>query len=91
MSFKTVLEKTLPTVDCTVLSWCPTMDLLVVSVNAIILWVYRLNGQRVYAINAQSRVTGLAWQRGGKAFALSTADGNCRLYDSNTGKLVAVV
>lgn len=67
------------------------MDLLTISMNRMSLWVYRINGERVYAVNNRSPITDIAWRPDGQSFALMGIDGGCKIYDSNTGHLVHVI
>lgn len=74
--------------DGNILSWCPKMDLLAVSMNKTSIWVFRLNGERVYSINNRSQIVHLGWNSSGKFFVVSGTDNFVKVYDSNTGNLV---
>lgn len=74
--------------DGNILSWCPKMDLLAVSMNKTSIWVFRLNGDRVYSINNRSQIVHLGWNASGKFFVVSGTDNLVKVYDSNSGKLV---
>lgn len=77
--------------DGNILSWCPTMDLLAVSMNKMSIWVFRLNGERIYSLNNRAPILDISWNPDGKYFCLSGADGYCKIYDSCSGNLVNVV
>ncbi|KAM9922182.1 hypothetical protein OXX59_006008 [Metschnikowia pulcherrima] len=74
--------------DGNIFSWCSQMDLLAVSMNQTSIWVFRLDGERVYAINNRAKILHLQWSLNGKFFALSGTDHQIKVYDSNNGKLV---
>lgn len=74
--------------DGNILSWCPKMDLLAVSMNKTSIWVFRLNGERVYYINNRAEIVDLKWNHSGKFFVVSGADTMMKVYDANNGKLV---
>lgn len=74
--------------DGNIISWCPQMDLLAVSMNHTSIWVFRLDGERVYSINNRAKILHLQWSRSGKFFVLSGTDNAIKVYDSNNGKLV---
>lgn len=74
--------------DGRLLSWCPTMHLLTICMNRTSVWVFRLNGERIYAINNKSPITHLRWSPLGKYFCVLGADKLIKIYDSNSGTLV---
>lgn len=74
--------------DGNIVSWCPTMDLLAISMNKMSIWVFRINGERIYSINNKSVIIDISWNPNGKFFCVSGIDGYCKIYDSNSGKLV---
>lgn len=74
--------------DGKIFSWCPRMELLAVSMNKTSIWVFRLNGERVYSINNRSEVIHLVWNQSGKFFGVSGADKFVKVYDSNNGALI---
>ncbi|GEQ71855.1 hypothetical protein JCM33374_g5541 [Metschnikowia sp. JCM 33374] len=74
--------------DGNIISWCPQMDLLAVSMNLTSIWVFRLDGERVYSINNRAKILHLQWSHSGKFFVLSGTDNAIKVYDSNNGKLV---
>lgn len=77
--------------DGNILSWCPTMDLIAISMNRMSVWVFRLTGERIYSVNTKSAIVSLVWNPSGKYFAVSGQDGLCKIYDSNSGQLINVV
>ncbi|CAK7894615.1 hypothetical protein CAAN1_02S04830 [[Candida] anglica] len=92
MDFPTILEnKFVGSADGNILSWCPTMELITITMNRMSLWVYRLNGERVYSVNNRSPITDIAWKPDGQSFSLIGIDGVCKIYDSNSGRLVHVI
>ncbi|WEJ97397.1 hypothetical protein PSN45_004948 [Yamadazyma tenuis] len=74
--------------DGIVLSLCPTMDLLALSMNKMSIWVFRLNGERIYSINNKCIILHHTWSPDGKYFCVSGVDGLCKLYDTNNGALL---
>lgn len=74
--------------DGNILSWCPKMDLLAVSMNKTSIWVFRLNGNRVFSVNNHAAILDLQWNHSGKFFVVAGADSLMKVYDSNNGKLV---
>ncbi|CAH2355339.1 hypothetical protein CLIB1423_24S01442 [[Candida] railenensis] len=88
-SFSSISEnKFVGASDGKIVSWCPTMDLLTISMNRTSLWIFRVNGERVYSINNKSIITDISWKPDGQSFALMGIDGICKIYDSNSGKLI---
>lgn len=77
--------------DGTVLSFCPSMSLLAVSMNRTSIWVYRLDGERIYSVNNKSPIKQLIWSPDGKKFCLSGADMLCKVYDANSGVLLSTI
>lgn len=74
--------------DGNIISICPTIDLLVISMNKMSLWIFRLDGERIYAINNKLIIKHLCWNPDGKTFAVSGIDGKVKLYDTNTGGFI---
>lgn len=74
--------------DGNIISLCPTIDLLVISMNKMSIWVFRLNGERVYSVNNKSPIIDLCWSPDGKYFAVSGIDNKVKIYDSNNGSLI---
>lgn len=77
--------------DGNILSWCPTMDLLAISMNRMSIWVFRINGERIYSINNKSLILDISWNPNGRFFCVSGIDGYCKIYDSNSGKLINTI
>ncbi|CAN3372445.1 hypothetical protein DIURU_005059 [Diutina rugosa] len=73
--------------DGTVFAWCPALHLLCVSMYRMSLWVYRPNGERIYAINNRSPIRSVRFADDGLKFAVSGDDNKIKIYDSNTGEL----
>lgn len=61
------------------------MDLLAISMNRASIWVFRVDGERVYSINNKSPILEFKWSQGGKYFVCSGEDRAAKVYDSNTG------
>lgn len=74
--------------DGNVINWCPTMDLLTISMNRMSIWVFRLNGERIYSINNKSPIIEFDWSPNGKFFCVSGIDKLIKIYDSNNGKFI---
>lgn len=74
--------------DGNVLSLCPNMDLLAISMNRTSIWIFRLNGERVYSVNNKSEILLLAWSASGHSFVVAGADRLLKIYDTNTGELL---
>lgn len=77
--------------DGNIVSWCPTMDLLCISMNHTSIWVFRLNGERIYSINNKSPILALTWNPNGKFFVCLGFDNTIKIYNSNNGMLVNTV
>lgn len=77
--------------DGTVLSFCPSMNLLAVSMNRTSIWVYRLDGERIYSVNNKSPIKQLIWSPDGRRFCLSGADMLCKVYNANSGLLLSTI
>ncbi|OWB71576.1 hypothetical protein B5S31_g1266 [[Candida] boidinii] len=75
-----------------IFSWCPTMDLITFATTDSSIWVYRLDGQKVWSISVEgTEIERLTWRPDGKIMAAACVDGVVRLFDSNTGCLVSVL
>lgn len=74
--------------DGNVLSCCPKMNLLAISMNRTSIWMFRFNGERVYSVNNKAQILGLQWNLSGRFFAVSGSDNFVNIYDTNTGELV---
>ena len=77
--------------DGIVVSWCPVLNLLFVSMNKMSIWVYRLNGDRIYSINNRLIIRHIDFISDGSMFCVSGIDNTVKVYDSNSGKLVKVL
>lgn len=85
-SFKELANnKVLGLPDGNIFSWCPTMDLLAISMNQTSIWMFRVDGERVYSINNKAPILDFQWSLGGKYFVCSGNDKAAKVYDSNTG------
>ncbi|GMF35782.1 unnamed protein product [[Candida] boidinii] len=75
-----------------IFSWCPTMDLITFVTTDSSIWVYRLDGQKVWSISVEgTEIERVTWRPDGKIMAAACVDGVVRLFDSNTGGLVSVL
>lgn len=77
--------------DGNIISWCPTMDLLAISMNKMSIWAFRLNGERIYSINNKSIILSIEWHPNGKFFVVSGIDKSIKIYDSNNGKYLKTI
>jgi anaphase-promoting complex subunit 4 len=63
-------EKTIPqTADARLLVYCPSMDLVALGSTDQQIWIYRLNGQRVYGATQKAgtlRVETIRWKPNGE-------------------------
>lgn len=75
--------------DGNVISWCPHMDLLAVSMNQTLVWVFRPDNERVYAVNNRAPILSLCWSENGRFFALAGTDNLIKVYNANNGALVS--
>lgn len=73
--------------DGTVFAWCPTLHLLCVLMYRMSLWVYRRNGERIYAINNRLPIRSVRFADDGSKFAVLGDDNKIKIYDLNTGEL----
>lgn len=81
-------NKLLGFADGNILRWFPRLNLLAISMNKMSIWVYRLNGERVYSINNKSPIKEISFLKNGDCFCLSGMDNLIKIYDSNSGKLI---
>lgn len=74
--------------DGVVYSWCPSMDLLAVSQrNGKCISLYRMNGRKVYEIDASSSpVKYIEWRPDGKQLCVVCVDDSVVLYDVNSNE-----
>lgn len=77
--------------DGNILNWCPVLNLLFVSMNKMSIWVYRLNGERIYSINNKLVILQVSFSNNGLFFCVSGIDGLVKIYDSNNGNLIKVL
>ncbi|ODV81553.1 uncharacterized protein CANTADRAFT_19183 [Suhomyces tanzawaensis NRRL Y-17324] len=77
--------------DGNILHWCPTLNLLTITMNKTSLWVYRLDGERIYSVNNKSAITAISTISDGSYFCLAGVDGLIKIYDSNNGNLIKVI
>ncbi|EED21355.1 anaphase-promoting complex component Cut20/Apc4, putative [Talaromyces stipitatus ATCC 10500] len=95
----TVAEKTLPS-KCkngSLLTYCPTMDLIALASEDEQLHVFRLNGQEVlsadlagdpYLDEVKGEIRGIRWKNDGRLLAVADAENKLRIISSYTGKTV---
>ncbi|OWB64728.1 hypothetical protein B5S33_g655 [[Candida] boidinii] len=68
------------------------MDLITFVTTDSSIWVYRLDGQKVWSISVEgTEIERVTWRPDGKIMAAACVDGVVRLFDSNTGGLVSVL
>lgn len=77
--------------DGNILDWCPAINLLAISMNKTSIWVYRLNGERIYSLNNKSPITSISFMDNGAFFCLAGLDGLIKIYDSNNGSLIKIL
>ncbi|MCJ1402966.1 hypothetical protein MMC11_006188 [Xylographa trunciseda] len=73
------------------LAYCPTMDLIALATVDEHVHVYRLNGQRVFAVSNRKpdcSVRQLRWKPNGQILAISYSDSSVSLISAQTGKSV---
>lgn len=88
-SFKEVANnKVLGIPDGNVFSWCSQMELLAISMNKTSIWIFRIDGERVYSINNKTPILDFQWSVEGEYFVCSGADRAIKVYDSNSGALL---
>ncbi|QGA15092.1 hypothetical protein EYB26_002748 [Talaromyces marneffei] len=94
-----VAEKTLPSKckDGSLLTYCPTMDLIALATEDEQLYVFRLNGQEVlsadlagdpYLDEVKGEIRGVRWKNDGRLLAVADAENKLRIISSYTGKTV---
>lgn len=77
--------------DGNIFSWCPSMDLLAISMNKTSIWIFRVDGERVYSINNKAPILEFKWSTGGKYFVCSGEDLAVKVYDANTGTTLSSI
>ncbi|KAF8535008.1 anaphase-promoting complex, cyclosome, subunit 4-domain-containing protein [Trichophaea hybrida] len=73
-------------------AWSPLLDLIAIATTGENVYLYRMNGQRVWGVTHKlgNKVTveELRWRPDGKMLALGYSDGSTRIYDVNNGKAI---
>lgn len=88
--FNTITEKSLPGQVSAVISWCPSVDLvLFVPLTNDALWLHRLNGQRVWSVMSSGKVTRVIWKNDGKTIGIIYEDWSFRILSTSSGKELA--
>ncbi|KAG7195979.1 uncharacterized protein KQ657_002366 [Scheffersomyces spartinae] len=77
--------------DGVVFEWCVELSLLFVSMNRMSIWVFRINGERIYSINNRAPIVSLTFLHNGTMFAVNGTDNVIKVYDSNTGKSIGII
>ncbi|CCX08006.1 anaphase-promoting complex, cyclosome, subunit 4-domain-containing protein [Pyronema domesticum] len=71
-------------------AWSPMLDLIVVATTHDNVHLYRINGQRVWAVShrlgSDVQVQHFCWRPDGKMLAIAYSDGSTRIHDVNNGK-----
>ncbi|KAH9222829.1 anaphase-promoting complex, cyclosome, subunit 4-domain-containing protein [Leptodontidium sp. 2 PMI_412] len=90
--FQILSEKTLHhAADPSLVTYCPSMDLLALVTTDQQVFIYRLNGQRVYgAIQKADKlgVESIRWKPNGQLLAIAWSDGSVRLVSAESSKIV---
>ncbi|KAK6585577.1 hypothetical protein PZA11_002304 [Diplocarpon coronariae] len=90
--FQILCEKTLNhAANPDLISYCPSMDLVALVTADQQLFIYRLNGQRVYGAiqKADNRgVQSIRWKPNGQLLAIAWSDGSVRLVSPESCKIV---
>ncbi|KAL1921038.1 uncharacterized protein VTP21DRAFT_11673 [Calcarisporiella thermophila] len=74
------------------ISWCPTMDLLLAVSARGEIFLYRLSWQKVWSISlADATVQAVAWRPDGKVIAIGYSDGKIKLHDVSTAKVIYTI
>lgn len=68
------------------LSWCPKMNLLLMTRDKNTIHCFRIRGEEIYSVDNGSEILGITCHE--KNFCLSGADKTVRIYDSSDGKLI---
>lgn len=74
--------------DGNVFSWCSQMELLAISMNKTSIWIFRIDGERVYSINNKVPILDFQWSVDGEYFVCSGTDRAIKVYDTNTGAIL---
>ncbi|CZT51391.1 related to cyclosome/APC subunit Cut20/Apc4 [Rhynchosporium secalis] len=90
--FQILSEKTLHhAADPRLITYCPSMDLLALVTTDQQVFIYRMNGQRVYgAIQKADKlgVESIRWKPNGQLLAIAWSDGSVRLVSTESSKIV---
>ncbi|PVH86890.1 hypothetical protein DL98DRAFT_449113 [Cadophora sp. DSE1049] len=90
--FQILSEKTLHhAADPGLITYCPSMDLLALVTTDQQVFIYRLNGQRVYgAVQKGDKlgVESIRWKPNGQLLAIAWSDGSVRLVSAESSKIV---
>lgn len=80
-------------VDALCYSWCPTMDLVAITVgNGKRVLIFRMNGTKVWDIPInQGIVKDLVWRPDGKQLAITLTKSQTLVYDTNTARLLSTL
>ncbi|KAI9849162.1 MAG: hypothetical protein M1837_005392 [Sclerophora amabilis] len=73
------------------LEYCPTMDLIALATSEDQVYVYRLNGQRVFGAGSEIpslQVSKLRWKPNGQLLAVGWNDGMLRIVSADNSKVV---
>ncbi|KAK0124380.1 hypothetical protein ONS95_009343 [Cadophora gregata] len=85
-------EKTLHhAADPGLITYCPSMDLLALVTTDQQVFIYRLNGQRVYGAVQKTdklKVESIRWKPNGQLLAIAWSDGSVRLVSAESSKIV---
>ncbi|KAG4436181.1 hypothetical protein IFR05_008341 [Cadophora sp. M221] len=92
LDFQILSEKTLHhAADPGLVTYCPSMDLLALVTADQQVFIYRLNGQRVYgAVQKADKlgVESIRWKPNGQLLAIAWSDGSIRLVSAESSKIV---
>ncbi|CAK9441592.1 uncharacterized protein LODBEIA_P54600 [Lodderomyces beijingensis] len=69
-----------------ILTWCPSLNLLLKTMNRTSVWCYRIDGERLYSINNKTTILDIVFHE--HFCCISGADHSVRIYDVNDGTLV---
>ncbi|KAI5960035.1 hypothetical protein KGF57_001979 [Candida theae] len=69
-----------------IISWCPKMNLLLMTRDKSKIHCFRMRGEEIYTVDNGSEIRGITCHE--KNFCLSGANKTVKIYDSNDGKLV---
>ncbi|RLV90797.1 hypothetical protein JA1_004298 [Spathaspora sp. JA1] len=72
--------------DGNIIQFCPNLNLLFISVNRTSLWIYRINGDRIYSINNKTPIQAIYFNQ--EYFLVLGVDSSIKIYNCNDGKLI---